>query len=205
MDPDAVREYGINPQHATEPSGTVRAYFTLGRMVGQYLMAGFLSGLGIGLGMLFLTGVDFPENVLASAVSFFGMGYVVYRATRYDYSWIELDGERLRARHFYTQRIIERSIDDVEDLLTLVTLGRTPAVLLTEAWLGRVRHIMIRFHNQRTPIVVSRTNPTMTNGVELIEVIIYRMSEKGRVVAEVIDFEGRPMIRRIHYQQERRN
>jgi hypothetical protein len=58
---------------------------------------------------------------------------------------------------------------------------------------------MIRFHDQCTPLQVCRADPAMKNSKELMEAIIYRMSEKGEVDAEVIDLEGNPLIRRIHW------
>jgi hypothetical protein len=39
----------------------------------------------------------------------------------------------------------------------------------------------------------------MRHARELIEAIAYRMSEIGEVDAEIIDFEGEPLVRRIHW------
>ncbi len=152
------------------------------------------------MGLLFGLTLSLPVNVLAAAAPLAGFGYIVYRATRNDYAWVELDGETLRAKHLYTGRVVERSIEEVEDLLTLVFQVRTAASLIT-VWLGRVRGIMIRFHDQRTPLQVCRADPAMKNAKELIEAIIYRMSEKGEVDAEVINLEGKPLIRRIQWKE----
>ena len=128
-----------------------------------------------------------------------GSGTSCTVATRNDYAWVELDGEIIRAKHLYTRRLVERSIEEIEDLLTLVFQVRTAATLTAEAWLGRVRGIMIRFYDQRTPLLVSRADPAMRNARELIEAIVYRMAEKGEVDAEVINFDSRPLIRRIYW------
>jgi len=197
--PDFFRDFGILPQGIAPPSETVRAYFHRGHVIGQYLAAFLMSGFGIGIGLLFALTLPFPVNMFAAAVPLVAAGYVVYRATRNDYAWVELEGEKLRAQHLYTRRVVERSVEEIEDLLTLVFQVRTAATLISEAWLGRVRGIMIRFCDQRTPLQVCRTDPTMKNAKELIEAIIYRMSLRGELDAEVINFEGKPLIRRIHW------
>ncbi|MHB1425321.1 MAG: hypothetical protein ACYC3I_19295 [Gemmataceae bacterium] len=111
------------------------------------------------MGLFFARTLTFPSNVLVAAALLAGFGILVYLATRNDYSWVELDGETLRAKHLYSRRVIERSIDDIEDLLTLVFQVRSAVTRITEAWLGRVRGIMIRFRDQRTPFQVGNRSP----------------------------------------------
>lgn len=199
--PDFFRDFGIIPFGVSPPPQTVRAYLSRGHVMGQYLGTGIAAGFGIGLGLLSALAPPFPANIIASAATFAGCVYFIYLVTRNDYYWVELDGETLRAQHLYTRRIIERSIDEIEDLLTLVIQVRSAAILITEAWLGRIRGIMIRFRDQRTPLQVSRADPAMRNAKELIEAIVYRMSEKGAIDAEIIDLEGKPLIRRIHWKE----
>jgi hypothetical protein len=197
--PDFFRDFGIIPHGVSPPPTTIRAYFSWGHVIAQYLGTCLTSGLGVGMGLVLVLGFPFPVNVLAAAAPLVGCGYLVYFATRNDYAWVELNGEIVRAKHLYTGRLVERSIEEIEDLLTLVFQVRTAATLITEAWLGRVRGIMIRFHDQRTPLPVSRADPAMRNAKELIEAIVYRMSEKGAVDAEVINFDSKPLIRRIYW------
>jgi hypothetical protein len=204
--PDFFRDFGILPPDVSPlPPETVRAYFPWGQVLGQCLLTCLLSGIGIGMGLLFALTLPFPKNILAPTAVFalFALfGYFIYRCTRNSYSWVELVGEKLRAKHFYTRRIVERSIDEIEDLLTLVFQVRWRLdIRIAEAWLGRVRGIMIRFRDHRTPLLVWRADPAMKNAKELIEAIAYRMSEKGEVDAEVINFEGKPLIRRIHWKE----
>jgi hypothetical protein len=151
--------------------------------------------------VVFALTLPFPANVFAPAATLVAFSYIVYRATRNDYVWIELDGETLRAKHLYSRRVVERSIAEIDDLLTLVFQVRTTETLLVEAWLGRIRGILIRFQDGRTPLQVSRADPAMKNARELIEAVIYRMSQRGEVDAEVINFEDKPLIRRIHWKQ----
>jgi hypothetical protein len=105
----------------------------------------------------------------------------------------------VRAKHLYTRRIVERNIEDIEDLLTLVIQMQTFAVALTNAWLGRIRGVEIRFRDKRTPLRISRTDPGMKNARELVEALIYRMWQKGPVDAEIIQLGGKPLVRRIFW------
>lgn len=197
--PNFFRDYGIIPYGVSPPMGKVRSYLPLGHVIGQYVATCLMSGLGTGLGLYFALTLPFPENALAAAASLAGFAFFIYLATRNDYLWVELDGETITAQHLYTRRVVQRHIDEIEDLLTLVFLVRCSTIRLTETLLGRVQGIMIRFRDKRTPLQVIRGDPAMRNAKKLIEAIVYRMSEKGEVDAEVIDFEGKPMIRRIHW------
>jgi hypothetical protein len=199
--PDYFRDFGVIPHGVAAPPETVRCYLPWGHIIGQYAFTSVMAGFGIGIGVLFAFTLPIPANVLASATALGGFGYLIYFATRNDYSWVELDGETLRAKHLYTQRVIKRTIDEIEDLLTLVFQIRTAATRITESWLGRVRGVEIRFRDKRTPFRVSRADPKMRNAKKLIEAIVFRMSEKGEVDAEMIELEGKPMIRRIHWKK----
>jgi hypothetical protein len=39
----------------------------------------------------------------------------------------------------------------------------------------------------------------MTNAKELIEAIVYRMAEKAAITAEIVNLEGKPLVRRIYW------
>ncbi len=199
--PDWFREYGVIPQDASPPTGVVRAYFSLGQVVGQYLGTLLMSGLGIGLAVGFGASQPFPVSVAAAAAPLALFGGIVYVATRNDFAWVELDGKTLRAKHLYTRRVYERTIDQIDDLLTLVCRARTALeVRIAEAWIGRIRGIEIRFRDKRRPFRINRADPAMKNAKELIQAVIWRMSELGEVAAEIIDLEGKPLVRRIHWQ-----
>jgi signal transduction histidine kinase len=197
--PDFFREFGILPYGKAAPPEKVRASFSRGTIVGQYIATALMSGFGLGVTALFAFTLPFPFNLLAALVAVAAFGYVVYFATRNDYAWIELENDVLRAKHLYTRRMVERPIEDIEDLLTLVIQVRTVAVRITEAWLGRIRGIEIRFQDKRAPLRVSRSDPAMKNAKELVEALIYRMGEKAPVEAEIIDLRGKPLVRRIFW------
>jgi hypothetical protein len=199
--PDFFRDFGILPYGKTSPPENVRAFFSTGTVVGQYIATGLMSGFGLGITILFIFTLPFPLNLLASLVIFAAAAYVVYFATRNDYVWIELDGDVLRAKHLYTRRIVERPIEEIEDLLTLVIQVRTLAVRITEAWLGRIRGVEIRFQDKRTPLRISRSDPAMKNAKELVEALIYRMWQMAPVDAEIINLDGKPLVRRIFWEE----
>ncbi len=145
---DIFRDFGIIPEGVSPPLGTIRAYFSRGHVIGQYLMTCLMSGAGVGLAIFCGRTLSFPANILGASATLLGFGYIVYRATRDDYAWVDLDGETLRAKHLYTGRLVERSIEEIEDLLTLVFLVRSGPNLIVDAWVGRVRGILIRFNDQ---------------------------------------------------------
>ena len=126
----------------------------------------------------------------------------MFLATHNDYRWVELDGITLRAKHLYTGRVIERSIGDIAGLRTIVYEVRTHAIVITEHLLGRVRGIEVRFRDGLTPLRINRADPAMTNAHELIEAIVYRITEFGEVDAEVVEFAGHPLVRSIHWKGE---
>ena len=198
---ELFRDFGIPPQQGVSPPSRIRAGFSWGRKAGQYLLTVLMAGAGIGLALFCAQTRPFPLNVLGSVASLAGFGYVICVATRYDYAWVELDEDVLRAKHLYTGRVVERSVDEIEDLLTLVFQRQTAATRIADALVGRVRGIGIRFRDQSTPLQISRADPAMSNARELIEAVISRMSEQGEIEAEVIDRDGQPLIRRIHWKE----
>jgi hypothetical protein len=70
---------------------------------------------------------------------------------------------------------------------------------INEALLGRVRRILIHFQDRRAPLQISCIDPKMSNAQEIIEAIVYRMSEIGEVEAEMIEYKGKPLVRRIRW------
>lgn len=195
---DKFRDYGIIPPAATEPREIVRSSFSRGQIIGQYIATGLMTTVGLGMSLLFLLLASFPANLVLSVATLAAFGFLIQRVTRNDYSWIELEGRTLRARHLYTGQIVERSIDDIEDLLTMVFQVRTVAIRLTEAWTGRVRGILIRFQDHQTPLTVSRVDPAMTNAAELMSAIVYRLAESGTVDVEMKQRDGLPLVHRVY-------
>ncbi len=199
--PDFFRDFGILPYGKTKPPTKVRAFLPTGHIIGQFIATALIIGFGLGAATLFALTLNFPLNVFAPVGPLAAAGIVVYFVTRNDYAWIELEGEVCRARHLYTRRLVERPIKEIEDLHTLVVQVRTLSVKVVEAWLGRVRGVEIRFQDQRTPLRISRTDPAMKNAKELVEALIYRMWQIGSVDAEIINLHGKPLVRRIFWEE----
>jgi hypothetical protein len=191
------RDFGILPIELPPPPPVVRASFSGGHVFGQYLATGIMSCFGIGMGVLFAFTLPTPLNVVAPLAAAGLFGLLVYFATRNDYRWIELTGTRLTAKHLYTGRTVVRDVSEIDDLLTHVVQVRTAAVVLTEKLIGRVRAVQVRFRDGRTPLTIQRRDPTMRNARELVEAIMFRMAEAGELDSEVVNFDGRPLVRRV--------
>src|SRR5437879_689496 len=116
--PSSFRDFGILPEGQQPPPEKVRCFLSTARIVGQFIGTGIVSALGVGLTVLFALTMPLPLNLLGCAAALTGFGAFVYLATHNDYRWVELDGNALRAKHLYTGRTIERSVDEIDSLGT---------------------------------------------------------------------------------------
>lgn len=196
------RDFGILPDELPPPPAKIRACYSGGRIVGQYIATGLVSALGLGLATIFALTMPMPLGILACAAALTGFGALVYLATHNDYGWVELEGNALRAGHLYSSRTIERTIGDIESLVTMAYLIRKIETLVIEKLLGRVKGVEVRFRDQRNPIRILRADPAMTNAEELIKAILYRMAQIGKLDAEVVIFAGQPLVRKVHWKGE---
>jgi len=199
--PDFFRDFGIIPWEVPPPSGKIRCYFTWWRIISQYLGFLLLLVIGLGMGALFALTLAFPMNVVASAAVVVGFAFILYRGWRHDYLWVEMEETTIRARHYFSRRAVERELKDIEELTTMVFQLRSIETRIAEAFIGRIRGIEIRFRDGRTRVRVWRADPAMTNAKELIEAVIFRMWEIGPLDAEIVDFAGKPLIRRIYFKE----
>jgi hypothetical protein len=192
---EAFREFGILPGDVTAPQGIVRCSLSTGQIIGQYLFTAFMISLGLVVGIpLAIFG---PPGSAAGGV-LLAAAFLVFvcLAIRNDYAWIELDGPILRARHLYTRRIVERSIDDIKEIQTHVYLLHSEAAIIMERLTGTIRGYEIRLHDG-IRFRASRSDPAMAGAQELIEGVIYRMSQAGAITAVMGEYKGRPIVRRI--------
>jgi hypothetical protein len=200
--PPTFRDFGILPDGLRPPAEKIRSFLSKGRIVGQYIGTGLVSALGLGLIMLFALTMPLSLGLLGCAAALAGFGAFVYLATHNDYRWVELEGNTLRAKHLYTGRVIERSVEDIESLGTMVYLVKSATAVVVENLLGRVKGIEIRFRDRRTPLRILRADPAMTNAQELIEAVLYRMKQVGELRADIINLDGQPLVRRIYWKGE---
>lgn len=203
---DLFRDFGILPVEGSRPPAQVRASFSTGQVVGQYIGTVVVSAFGLGMAtILALFVTSFPANVFAATLALVLLGIVLYFATRNDYRWVEISGNLIRAKHLYTGRILERRVEEIKDLFTMTIpktgLAAAIAAKITEAWLGRIKGIQIRFRDNRKPIPVMRSDPAMANAKELIEAILFRMSEINTLDLEVEVIDGKPLVRRIFFKK----
>jgi hypothetical protein len=99
------------------------------------------------------------------------------------------------------KELVAREIHEIDELITMVLPATKVSVHITNALLGRIRGIRIRFHDRLTSLPVWRADPKMLNGQELIEGVIYRMSEDRKLDAEIVELQGKPFVRRIYAKQ----
>ena len=200
--PSTFRDFGIIPDDLPPPAETIHCYFSATRVFGQYLATFLVVAVGFGLAVLYAFAMPLRLSLLSCPAALAGFGVFIYLATRNDYGRIELQGSMFRAKHLYTGHILEHAIGDIESLTTMVNVVRRAEAVIHEKLLGRVRGIEIRFRNQQTPLRVMRSDPAMTNARELIEAIVYRMRQVREIDYEVVDFAGKPLLRRIFWKGE---
>lgn len=193
------RDFGIASDGLQPPPGRVRAEFPFTRIAAEYFCTILVSSIGIGLAVVFALTLSQPIAPLACAATLLSFAAIVYFATHNDYKCVELDGDTLRARHLYMGWTIQRSIRDIDSVHTIVHMGGDPGVAVMVAMLGRVMGVEIYFRNVREPLPIRRANPAMTNAHELIEAVLYRMSQLGELETDIVDRDGRPLVRSVHW------
>jgi len=194
---DLFRDQGLIAPASSAPEGCVRAAYSRGQIWGQFIATGLIATFGLGVTAPCLLVPPFPFNLALAVLPVLGFGWLIWLATRNDYAWVELEGRTLRARHMYTGRIVERSVGEVAELETMLFAVRSVTTRLTEAWLGRVRGMLIRFEDGRTPLQVTRTDPAMSQAAELIAGLVYRLAETGSVNLEWMERDGQRVVRRM--------
>lgn len=197
-EPD-FRDYGLHPDMAAAAPlrEHVYCYLTRSRVLGQWAITLFVASLLGGLCTLFAIFLPSPMRWLALASAVFtsvvGIGWMVGRS----YSSMQLAGNRVLLKQLYTGRQVVRSIDDIEMLTAIVMSSGELSNAIANKMLGRFRGFDVRFRDGQTPIRVTRADPAMTNAREFLEGVLQRMAACGTVVAEVVDFEGRPSVKTI--------
>ena len=201
-------DFGFLPGFPQRAPARVRSEMSGGNVFGQYLMSFImLGGCGgaFGLGgvvclVVGLRGWGTRDAIfamgsplfLAAAVAF---AVITWKVMARSNRWVELDGDRVRARNLYTGRVLERSVWEIQEITTEVFVVATAGVYVTEALHGRVRGFAILFPD--VPGGIRVYQPEMRGVGELMEGLVAKLSERGRVVSEIIEFDGRPMIRRL--------
>lgn len=192
------QSFGGPPEGLQPPPGKIHCCFSPVRIAGQYFSTILLLALGLGLMVVLLWSLPLPRSVLGGLAAPSAFGAWVYLVIRNDYGTVELDGNVLWARHLYTGHTKERSVEEIDCLLTVVHLTAGLETAIIEKIWGRVKAVDIRFRDGWT-LRIQRVDPAMTHAQELIEAIVYRMRQVREIDAEVITFKGQPIVRSVHW------
>jgi hypothetical protein len=185
------------------PPAKIRCFLSTRHIVCRYIVTVLVLALGLGLTIVFALTMESPLSLLGCAAALAGVGVFVFLAAYKDYCWVELEGNSIRAKHIYTRRTIERTINEIESLNTIYYGVRRIETIVIEKLLGRVKGIEIRFRDRRTPMRILRADPAMTNAQELIEALLYRMKQVRELDSDIINLAGQPLIRKIHWKDEK--
>lgn len=196
------KDFGILPEQVSAQPHLIVAEFSPFQLFGQVLGTLLISGLGLFCTWLLAFRSEFPGNVLGSLAMIALFGYIVYRGTRNDYSWVRVEGTAIRAQHLYTRRLLDREIRDIEDISTMVIPGIDATSAIHSSLFGRIRGVRIRFRESKDSIDISLADPAMKGAKNLIEAIIGRMAQCAEITADIEELQGKPLVRRIRWKQD---
>ena len=200
---DWFRDFGLDPSTVDRPvEPRVRASFSLPQMLAQWLGTGVMTCVGLGIAFA-LWHLPDPWPVPAALFGAIAGGYIVWRGTRLDLAWVELEGTTLRSRHLYTSRERERDLSEVSEIVPVVLSRVAMETRIAGALWGRIKAFLIRFEDGGAPIQICCTDPAMRNARELMQAILFQLSELGELHADVRSVEGSPLIVRIAWRNQR--
>jgi hypothetical protein len=142
----------------------------------EYAKTGLTSILSVVLCCLFLWGPPFPANIFGAGLYFALFAFLLVMITRFDYAWIEVGAESIRAKHLYFPKIIERRIDEIKELRPILCSGK-------------VKSVQVVFWNVRLPFTTIGIDMSMYNASEIIEILKARLSAIEKQVVGVRDAE----------------
>lgn len=200
---ELLRMYGFVPQQGAEaPRGPVRSSLTTGNIIGQWIAFVLFGVCPVLLGLLLLVVVPVLPVRLGLGTFFCGFGLLIGWLIAHDVNeWVELDGDALRWKQLFSRQVRQRSVGELEAIVTLTLAVRTVAVRITESIFGRIKGFEFRFPDAKRGVRIFRADPAMTNVRELLEGVVAQMYRYGDVVPEIVDFEGAPLVRRLRFER----
>jgi hypothetical protein len=145
--------------------------------------------------------VPFPANIIG-AIFYLGFpAFLLCKVTQHDYAWIEIEGATIRVKHLYWRNIVERRIDEIEELRTIALSAPTLLTTTTDNWFNRIKAVKIRFRDGNLPISIFRSGPPMINAAAVIEAIVFQMAQFGKIDTEIVNLDGKPIVRRIFWER----
>ncbi len=163
------------------PAEAVRCYYGWGHVIGEYAKTALVVGTGLGFCNYYALNVPFPFNILGAVLYVALFAFLLYMVTRYDYAWIVVDESRIRAKHLYWPRIVDRRIEEIKELRTVLSAGKIKAVKVV-------------FWNVRLPIATMRIDMAMTNAREAIDALMIRMEEIEKKRGKMADRDERLIV-----------
>lgn len=200
--PASFRDFGILPENLQPPAVVVRGFLSPARIIGQYIATALVILVALAVIVFLLWLAKPPLSYFGCVTTAVCFALFVYWGTKDDYHIIELDGDEIRATHMYTGRVLIRRVAEIERLTSVVQHGGTVETAVTQQLLGRIKGMEIWFRNWRSPLRILRADPAMTNAEELLQAILYRMSQIDELEPEIIQYEGRPLVRTIYWKAE---
>lgn len=198
----SFRDLGILPHELKAPDGAIRAYVTRGRIIGQFIFTGVLTAGGLTLVAIYAATGPWPHTAVGTAAALVATAAILYLAMRRDFRWIELDGNTLRAGRLYTGGTVERSVPDIQSVRTIYLAGGRIETTVLKAIFGRIRGVEIYFRDGRDSLRVYRTDPAMVHAQELIEGVLFRMTQLGELEVEMAEVQRQPLVKSIHWRGE---
>lgn len=200
--PTTFRELGILSAGPFTPPETIRASLSTVRAIVEMFGGVFVVTLGVGLTALAGCWLPSPLNLLGVSAFFLAFASLIPLATQHDYHWIELDGDTIRAKHLHTGRLVERSVEDIASLASIVRPIKGVGTTVGKPWNAHVQGVEIRFRDGQTPLRVLRRGPPMSNAQRFIETLIHRMARRGEVDAQVGSFFGLSVLWSVYWKGE---
>ncbi|HBI41864.1 MAG TPA: hypothetical protein DDY78_03280 [Planctomycetales bacterium] len=101
--------------------------------------------------------------------------FLTYHMTQ-NYQWVEFDGIHIRGRRFWTRRLVENTLADVQEIRVLGALARNKVTSVTDAIIGPVRGWEICFRHGPS-IAVIRLD--MKNAEQLAATVERALQQRG--------------------------
>lgn len=129
-------------------------------------------GIGLALGSNF----DLLSLVLLPCC-FAGSVFITFHMLQ-NYEWVELDGELIRGRRFWTRELVEHRIDHITEIVPLGAAIKDVKSKITDYFIGSVRGYAIHFKDTHQTIGLIRHD--MANVDALIAALVVRKQQDSQ-------------------------
>lgn len=120
----------------------------------------------LGLAIVMHAGLSI-RSVPATIVLIAGSLFIAHHMLQ-NYHWVEFNGTSIRARRFWTRRLVEQRVDDLIEVRPLGAAVRNLTTAATDAILGRVRGWELRF---KTGPSIGLVRYDMAKAEELVKAV----------------------------------